>query len=219
MQKVLLFILLLSFQLIARDGWAQAVSISGLVTSGTDNTSVPGATVAVKGTTTGTTTSADGKYTINVAPGKILVFSHIGFTTQEITVGSASTINVVLQDDSKSLSEVVVTAFGIKQETRGLGYAVQNVKAKEIVDSQQPNIVNALQGKVAGVQITNSGGAPGASSIMLIRGGTSLSGNNQPLYVVDGIPIDNTTPVGQGGVDGRYGAVLQPCRRHQSAGY
>ncbi|GAB3985237.1 SusC/RagA family TonB-linked outer membrane protein [Spirosoma daeguense] len=200
MRKTLLFLLLTSFLLITSQGWAQTVSVSGRITSGTDNSGVPGATIAVKGTTVGTTTNADGQYTIQVAPGKTLVFSHIGYTTQEIAVGKSNTINVTLQDDSKSLNEVVVTAFGIKQEARGLGYSVQNVKSKEIVESQQPNIVNALQGKVAGVQITNSGGAPGASSIMLIRGGTSLSGNNQPLYVVDGIPIDNTTPVGQGGL-------------------
>ncbi|WP_128548028.1 SusC/RagA family TonB-linked outer membrane protein [Larkinella soli] len=198
MNQKLLFLLLTGLTLMVGPGWAQTNSVSGRVTSASDNNPLPGVSVAVKGTTIGTSTNADGRYTLQAAPGKTLVFSYIGYTTQELTVGNSATVDVVLQEDTRNLSEVVVTAFGVKQETRGLGYAVQNVKSKDIVESQQPNIVNALQGKVAGVQITNSGGAPGASAIMLIRGGTSLSGNNQPLYVVDGIPVDNTTPVGQG---------------------
>ncbi|WP_234733101.1 SusC/RagA family TonB-linked outer membrane protein [Tellurirhabdus bombi] len=201
MKRKLLFLLFLCFVFISWEGLAQNNAISGRVTSAGDNNALPGVSVAVKGTNQGTTTDAEGRFTVQAAAGKILVFSYIGYTTQEITIGNATTIDVSLQDDSRSLNEVVVTAFGVKQETRGLGYAVQKVASKDIVESQQPNIVNALQGKVAGVQVTNSGGAPGASAIMLIRGGTSLSGNNQPLYVVDGIPVDNTTPVAQGNLN------------------
>ncbi len=161
---------------------------------------MPGVSVVVKGTTVGASSDAEGRYSIQAAPGSTLVFSFIGMLPVERTVGTGTTLDVVMRSDAKALNEVVVTAFGIEQEKRALGFSVQEVQAREIVETQQPNIVNALQGKVAGVQVTNSGGAPGASAIMLIRGGTSLSGNNQPLYVVDGIPIDNSTPITQGGL-------------------
>jgi TonB-linked SusC/RagA family outer membrane protein len=171
-------------------------TISGKVTS--VNGALPGVNVLVKGTSTGVITDAVGHYTIQASSDNVLVFSFIGYLTKEVPVGNVTKLDVVLEEDIKNLGEVVVTAFGVKQERKALSYSVQEVKAKDIVESQQPNIVNALQGKVAGVQITNSGGAPGASSLILIRGGTSLSGNNQPLFVVDGIPIDNTTNVTQG---------------------
>ncbi|MDO6392112.1 SusC/RagA family TonB-linked outer membrane protein [Pontibacter sp. BT731] len=189
------FFLLFHFQSIA-----QGTAVSGTVTSAADKSALPGVSVVVKGKTRGTVTDISGKYTIEAAPSDVLVFSFIGMKRVERTVGNATTIDVMLQDDTKSLSEVVVTAFGVEQEKRALGYSVQEVQSREITETQQANIVNAMQGKVAGVQITNSGGAPGASAIMMIRGGTSLSGNNQPLYVVDGIPVDNSTAVSQGGL-------------------
>ncbi|MCC9136760.1 SusC/RagA family TonB-linked outer membrane protein [Pontibacter silvestris] len=201
MKKVLLLLLLVGFSLTTWQGWAQTVTVTGQVTSAADNTPLPGVGVVVKGTTRGTFTDVSGQYTIQASEGSTLVFRFIGYTTKEMPVGSSSTINVALQEDARSLEEVVVTAFGIEQEKRALGYSVQELQSRDITETQQPNIVNTMQGKVAGVQITNSGGAPGASAIMLIRGGTSLSGNNQPLYVVDGIPVDNTTAVGQGGLD------------------
>ncbi|WP_299824315.1 SusC/RagA family TonB-linked outer membrane protein [uncultured Pontibacter sp.] len=201
MKKSLLLLFLLCLGLIPWQGWAQSVSISGQVTSAADNTPLPGVSVAVKGTTTGTYTDAEGKYSLQAPAGSTLIFRFIGYVSKETTVGSTSTINVALQESAQNLSEVVVTAFGVEQEKRALGYSVQELQSSDITETQQANIVNAMQGKVAGVQITNSGGAPGASAIMLIRGGTSLSGNNQPLYVVDGIPVDNTTAVGQGGLE------------------
>ncbi|RAJ28327.1 TonB-linked SusC/RagA family outer membrane protein [Pedobacter cryoconitis] len=178
----------------------QEKTVSGKVTSAEDGLPLPGVTVKIKGTALGVMTNTEGNYSIKARPGEIMVFSFIGSMNQEQVVGPAAILNVSLKQDSKGLIEVAVTAFGVKQQVRGLGYATQNVKAKEIVESNQPNIVNALQGKVAGVQINNSSGAPGSSASINIRGGSSLSGNNQPLFVVDGIPIDNSTPVSQGGL-------------------
>lgn len=196
-QKLLLFFLLISLM---AQVFAQQVTITGRITSEEDGTPLPSVSVRIKGTNTGIATDPEGRYSIKANPGQVLVFSFIGSTPKEAIVGAERVINVQLKQDSKVLSEVAVTAFGVKQEVRGLGFATQNVKQREISESQQPNLVNALQGKVAGVQITNSSGAPGASSNIMIRGGSSLSGNNQPLFVVDGIPIDNTTPVSQGGL-------------------
>ncbi|MCX2740372.1 SusC/RagA family TonB-linked outer membrane protein [Pontibacter anaerobius] len=187
--------------LLHAEGFAQGKTVSGTVTSAEDKIELPGVSVTVKGKQRGSVTDAAGRYTLNnVEPNDVLVFSFIGMKRAERTVGNASTIDVALKTDSETLDEVVVTAFGVEQEKRALGYSVQELKTRDLTETQQANIVNAMQGKVAGVQITNSGGAPGASAVMMIRGGTSLSGNNQPLYVVDGIPVDNTTAVGQGGL-------------------
>ncbi|NII84537.1 MULTISPECIES: SusC/RagA family TonB-linked outer membrane protein [unclassified Pedobacter] len=180
--------------------FAQQVTISGKVTSADDGTPLPGVSVKVKGSTAGISTDSDGRYTIKATSDQVLVFVYIGSITEERHIGDNRVINVQLKQDAKTLNEVAITAFGVKQEVRSLGFSTQNVKAKEIVDSQQPNLVNAMQGKVAGVQITNSSGAPGSSANIMIRGGSSLSGNNQPLFVVDGIPVDNTTPVSQAGL-------------------
>lgn len=199
MRKILLF-LFLGVCFGVGQVFAQQGTVSGKVTSADDGTPLPGVSVKVKGSTSGISTDPDGRYTIKASSDQILVFSYIGSTSEERTVGNNKIINVQLKQDARTLNEVAVTAFGVKQEVRSLGFSTQNVKAKEIVDSQQPNLVNALQGKVAGVQITNSSGAPGSSANIMIRGGSSLSGNNQPLFVVDGIPIDNTTPVSQGGL-------------------
>ena len=200
MKVILRFMIFALGLMIVQTGFAQSKTVTGRVTSSEDDSALPGVSVLVKGTTNGVSTDVDGNYSIQANQGDVLVFSFIGMESQEQTIGAGNTIDVALQVSIQNLDEVVVTALGIEQEKRALGYSVQEVQAKEITETQQPNIVNALQGKVAGVQITNSGGAPGASSIMMIRGGTSLSGNNQPLYVVDGIPVDNTTAIGQGGL-------------------
>lgn len=137
----------------------------------------------------------DGNYSISVADGATLVFSSLGFGSREVTVGNQSVINVALSEDTESLDEVVVTSFGIERQKRALGYAMQEVSSEEIINTKQPNIVSALQGQAAGVQITNSGGAPGQSARIIIRGVNSLDPNadNQPLFVIDGVPIDNST--------------------------
>jgi len=197
-RKLLLFfagVLLISLPTLA-----QKKQISGKVT---DDQGQPlsGVSISVKNTSDATKTNENGSFTIEATVGQVLVFTYIGSQKQEIPISpSTNRLTIALQSVEQTLEEVAITAFGIQREVRSLGFATQNVKTKEIAESNQPNMVNAIQGKVAGVQITNSGGSPGASANIMIRGATSLSGNNQPLLVVDGIPIDNTTPVAQGGL-------------------
>jgi TonB-linked SusC/RagA family outer membrane protein len=170
-------------------------TVSGTVTDETGQP-MPGVSVMVKNTSTGMITDLDGNYKVNVTPTDgVLVYSFIGYKKMEVPVNNRSIVDYQMELDIAQLSEVVVTAFGIKQEKRSLGYAVQEVSADEIAESNQPNVINALQGRVAGVQINNSGGAPGAGASIVIRGITSLSpgADNQPLFVIDGIPISNST--------------------------
>ncbi len=176
----------------AQGVFAQSLQITGTVKSGDDNTPLLGATVQVKGTSVGTITDFDGNYAIEAPLNSTLVFSYIGYQTKEIKAINAGTIDVTLQAGDL-LDEVIITALGIKKEKRALGYAVQAVESDALMEGNQTNMVNGLQGKVSGVTVVNSGGAPGSSSIILIRGGSSITGNNQPLFVVDGIPIDNST--------------------------
>ncbi len=186
--------------MLVNQAWAQSRTVSGKVTAAEDGTPLPGVTVLVQGTTVGTATGVDGSYTINVPAGNnTLAFSFIGYTTETRSVDNASTVNVSLKVDAKQLEEVIVSAIGVKEEKRTIGYAAQNVNVSEIKESREPNLVNALAGKVAGVNINNSGGQAGSSSRIVIRGTTSLTGDNQPLFVVDGIPIDNSTNRGYTG--------------------
>ena len=176
--------------------YAQDVTITGVVTTEQNGSSLPGVSVLLEGTNTGSITDLDGKYSIDVPNGGgTLVFSYLGFVTQTIPINNRTTIDVVMDEDISELGEVVVTAFDIDQSSKSLGYAAQVVDADEITRTRQPNLVNSLQGQVAGVQITNSGGAPGQSARIVIRGVNSLdpSADNQPLFVVDGVPIDNST--------------------------
>ena len=171
--------------------YAQNKSVSGTV-SDASGVPLPGVSIVVKGQTRGTSTDFDGNYTIeDVAATDVLVYSFIGFTNQSITVGSQSSINVTMAEDAEALEEVVVTALGIRKETKALGYSLTEVGGEELSTVKQTNAINALQGKVAGVNITqNSTGAAGSSRV-IIRGSSSLTGSNQPLYIVDGIPIGN----------------------------
>jgi len=188
-KKLTPFLLFLFFVQIS---FGQSFTISGTVKSNEDNQPLPGASVVIKGTSTGTVTDFDGNYEIEAAINATIVFSFIGYQPKEIIVTSATPLNVVLEA-GELLDEVIITALGIKKEKKSLGYAVQAVQADELLEGNQNNMVNGLQGKVSGVTVVNSGGAPGSSSIILIRGGSSITGNNQPLFVVDGIPIDNST--------------------------
>jgi TonB-linked SusC/RagA family outer membrane protein len=175
---------------------AQETTISGTVTDGDDQAPLPGVSILVKGTQVGTVTDATGKYSVTAPENSpILVFSFIGYKTTEVEAGGRTVIDLVLARDVTQLEEVVVTSFGIEQEKRSLGFSAQSIKGDELIKMRQPNIVSAMQGQVAGVQITNSGGGPGMSSRIIVRGITSLdpSVSNQPLFVVDGIPIDNST--------------------------
>jgi len=166
--------------------------ISGTVTD-TNGSPIPGVSVVEKGTTNGTATDFDGNYSISVNSGATLEFSALGFAKKEIVVGQSNTVNVTMAEDAESLEEVVVTALGIKQETRKLGYSVAKVEAEEVNINRSSNFMNTLQGKVAGVNVSSLGTGPGGSSKVRIRGQSSISGTNNPLIVVNGVPIDNTS--------------------------
>ena len=173
---------------------AQENAISGKVTSAEDGIGIPGVNVLVKGTTEGTITDIEGNYRLSVPQAaEALVFSFVGYQSQDASIGSQSVIDVALQVDTEQLNEVVVTALGIEREKKALGYAVQEVQGAELTEAREVNLVNALSGRVAGVQVTNGNSGPGSTSRIVIRGESSLAGDNQPLFVVDGIPINNAT--------------------------
>ncbi|GBU07781.1 SusC/RagA family TonB-linked outer membrane protein [Bacteroidales bacterium] len=160
-----------------------------------------GATVVEKGTNNGTATDADGNFTLSTAPNAILLVSYIGFNAKEISVDGNNKLSLTLEDDTRILDEVVVTALGIKREKKALGYSMQELTGDGMTETRDPNVANALSGKVAGLQIKQSGTGPAGSSRIILRGNNSLMGNNQPLIIVDGVPIDNTT----GGSDDFWG--------------
>ncbi|MCW2262341.1 MULTISPECIES: SusC/RagA family TonB-linked outer membrane protein [Sphingobacterium] len=192
-KKLLLFC---SGVMLSTSLWAQTKTISGKVTNASDGTSMSNVTVSIKGKAVSTQTNPDGSFTIKADPGDVLIFSTIGSKPLQQTVGSSSTVNIALSNSEEALTEVVVTAMGIKKEKKALGYAVQDIKADELMKNKNPNVINSLNGKIAGVNVTNSGGSPGGSASIVIRGGTSLERDNQPLFVIDGMPMDNST--GQG---------------------
>jgi TonB-linked SusC/RagA family outer membrane protein len=187
------------------------VAVTGKVTSSDDGTALPGVNVYVKGTQLGTITDVEGKYSLTVSDeNATLVFSFIGFVTQEVTVGGRATIDIVLQTSVESLSEVVVTALGIKREEKSLGYSVGKVNGADLSRVAQENVLNGLAGKIAGVTINSTGGT-GSSVSMVIRGAKSLVNDNQPLFVVDGVPIANSlNNISQVGNDNRvdYGNAI-----------
>ncbi|MBF4507079.1 SusC/RagA family TonB-linked outer membrane protein [Flavobacterium sp. JLP] len=189
-QKIKVFIMMF-FMLSSQLFFAQERTVSGTVL---DNAGMPlpGASVLVKGTKSGTQTDMDGKYSIKASSGQILVFTYIGMKTQEQAASSA-VINIKLKDDSVELEGLVVTALGIKRSEKTLGYAVSKVSSEEITKSGEQNVLQALAGKAAGVQVIGTGGTPGASSKIIIRGVNTITGSSDPLIVVDGVPIDNTT--------------------------
>jgi TonB-linked SusC/RagA family outer membrane protein len=176
--------------------FAQKRNVSGKVTASDDGFPLPGVSVMLKGSTEGTQTDFDGNYKMDVPENAVLIFSYIGMVNQEKAVGNASVINVVLSPDSKSLNEVVVTALGIERDKRTLTYSVQNVKGDDLRDANQSNIINSLQGQIAGAQITSAGGSPGLPSEIVLRGVSSLTGDNQPLMIVDGIRVSNASSDG-----------------------
>ncbi|MBR4802587.1 MAG: SusC/RagA family TonB-linked outer membrane protein, partial [Bacteroidales bacterium] len=172
--------------------FAQNVNVKGKVTDQSGEP-VVGAAVYVKGTKTGTSTNVDGTYTIKCAPNAVLVFQSVGYGTVEVPVNNKSVVNAVL-DEGILLDAATITAeYGQKRVQRSVGSAVQNVKAKDIQESGREAFVAALQGRVAGITVTSTGGAPGASTNVILRSVTSVSGNNQPLYVIDGVPMNNDT--------------------------
>jgi TonB-linked SusC/RagA family outer membrane protein len=173
---------------------AQTVQITGTVTSKEDGQPLPGASVLVKGTTIGTTTDFNGKYTLSIpSDAQTLVISFVGMKTMEVAIAGQTAIDAILEADAVGLEEVVVTALGVSRSQKSLTYSVTQVSNKDLVNGGNRSALNALQGKVAGLNITSSSGAPGASSRILLRGYSSISGNNEPLFVVDGIPVTNRT--------------------------
>lgn len=199
MMKNLLASLLVMF-LAATVTVAQDVTVTGRV-SDENGEALIGASVVVQGTTTGTITDANGDYRLSVPANSSLVFSFIGYLDQTISVGNQSSINISLQPDVTELSEVVVTAFGIEKEKKALGFSVTEVNGGDLVEAREVNLGDALQGRVAGVNVSNIGTGVGGSSRVVIRGNTSINGNNQPLYVIDGVPMDNSNQ-GQAGMWG-----------------
>ncbi len=197
-------ILTLLFALIVQISFAQDKTISGTVS---DNTgSLPGVSVSVKGTTTGSETDFDGKYSIKTKVGDVLVFSYLGYKTVEITVGDSNVIDVTLVEGGEILDEIVVTAQGIKREKKALGYAVSEVKAKQLEQRSEGDIGRLLTGKASGVNIQTQSGVSGSGTSILIRGMSSFSGSNQPLFVVDGVPFSSDTNAQGDFVDGNNGS-------------
>ena len=188
--------------------FAQEKTISGTVS---DKSGVlPGVSVVIEGSNKGVETDFDGKYSIEANSGDVFVFRYLGYETAKITVGASNIINVTLVEGGEVLDEIVITAFGIKKSEKALGYSVQSIKGESMTEARESNITNAISGKIAGVQVTGTSGSVGASSRIVLRGNSSITGNNEPLYVVDGVPISNSSfgnAGSGGGVDLPNGAA------------
>lgn len=172
---------------------AQNINVKGVVKD-TNGEPIIGAGVQVVGTKAGVATEVDGSYAITAPKNGTLKITSLGYKDVTVKINGRSTVNVVMEEDAEMLKEAVITAeFGMKRVARAVGSAVQNVKASDITESGRESFVSALQGRIAGMTVTSTGGAPGASTSVVLRSITSISGNNQPLYVVDGVPINNST--------------------------
>jgi len=193
--------LLLAF--VVQMTFAQERSIAGTVTD-SDGLPLPGVNVLIKGTSTGTQTDFDGNYSIAASQGDVLVYSFVGLKQVEYTVSNNDEIDVIMEADSAQLDEVVVTALGIKRDKKSLGYATQEVGGEAVSDVPQQNFVNSLSGKVAGLNIKSSGTLGGSTNV-IIRGSSSLTGNNQALFVIDGTPVSNLNTNTQNQTNGRGG--------------
>ena len=186
--------LLVSFLFLASNVWAQDRTISGNISSDEDGSGLPGVNVIIKGTTVGTTTDVNGSYSLDVpSDGGTLVFSFIGLASQEIEIGARSVVDVVMSSEVEELQEVVVTALGITKEKAALGYAVTSIGGSQLEARPEADIARLLRGKVPGVDITSQSGVTGTGTNIIIRGYSSISGSNQPMFVLDGVPIDAST--------------------------
>jgi len=209
-------LLTLLLALVVQLSFAQEKTVTGTVTD-QNELPLPGVNIVVQGTTTGTQTDFDGNYSIQASEGDQLLFTYIGQADVTRSVGADDTINVQMQEDAQALDEVVVTALGISREKKSLGYSTQVVEGDQLTETRNSNALNSISGKVAGVQVTNSTGSLGGSSRILIRGASSITQENKPLIVVDGIPLDNSnynttsTQTGGGGRDyGDAGSDINP---------
>lgn len=202
---VLSIVLMLSFCLSA---FAQSITVTGRVIDAEGN-GLPGVNINIKGTSSGTITDIEGNFAVELSDAnEVLIFSFIGYKSVEVPVDGRSQVDVTLVEDIQQLNEVVVTALGIEKEKASLGYSSQQVSGEDLSEARESNVINSLAGRVSGVQITNSGTGQSGSSKVTIRGLSSIVGNNSPLFVVDGVPVDNTTGGGSqfGGVD--YGSAI-----------
>ncbi|MEH0153522.1 SusC/RagA family TonB-linked outer membrane protein [Limibacter armeniacum] len=188
------FLMLCSILLLSLHAFAQDPNTyKGQVNDATTNEPLPGVNIKVQGTNTGTVTDFNGKFSLKAKEGDILVFSYIGYLQQEVTLGNQTALTISFEPNVQEMEEVVVTAFGMERKTKALGYSVTEVSGEDLTTIKEPNMMNSLSGKIAGVQINRSSGGAGGSSRVVIRGNNSLSGSNQPLFIVDGVPIDNTS--------------------------
>ncbi len=178
--------------------FAQVRQLSGKITAAEDGAGLPGASLIYKGTNIGSNADSEGNFKITVPDDGILVVSFVGFLSQELPIGNKTNFDIKLSADTRQLAEVVVTAFGIEREKKALGYSVQEIKGSALTESRSTNVANGLSGKIAGVRIQSNGG-PGSGSTIQIRGSSSISGNNQPLVVIDGVPMDQTASKSLGG--------------------
>ena len=176
-------------------GWAQN-NVTGTVNDET-GTPLPGATVIVEGTNRGVATDFDGNFSIQASQGEVLIITYVGYTDQRITIDNQDNFIINLYSGNE-LEEVVVTSLGIRRDAKALGYAVQNVSAETVAKSNATDAITALTGQAAGVQVTNISGSAGAGSRIVIRGQTSISGNNQALIIVDGVRINNSQFASEG---------------------
>jgi TonB-linked SusC/RagA family outer membrane protein len=214
MRKSNLFKTILFCFLVFPAMWVHAQGLQKIKGRITDSTGapIPGANIQLKGKNRITTAAQDGGFTMTVPADGILVISAVGFAPTQVAVEGKTEVNVSLGINNRALDEVVVTALGVKREKRNLTFSSQEIKSEELTRAQEPNVLNAMTGKVAGVQITSSTGAPGSSSSIVIRGTTSLTGDNQALVVIDGVPMNNdeTDYGGLGGPGNNRLADLDP---------
>ncbi|CAL1520122.1 SusC/RagA family TonB-linked outer membrane protein [Chitinophaga sp. MM2321] len=212
---ILMFVMAIPWRVSAQT----PATVKGTVTDAGTRSPIPGVTITVKGTTRGVTTGVDGKYAIPSSEGAVLVFSFVGYEKKEIPVQQQSSIDVALRQVSSGLNEVVVTALGIERKTRSLGYATQQLNNATINTVKDPgaNIMNTLSGKVAGAVVTPAASGPGGAVRVVLRGNRSISGNNNALIVVDGVPIDNTMSTEAGGGGSANAVATQP--KGISSGY
>jgi len=210
-------IFIIALLLLHLDGFAQqepvVVLIKGKVTDVQTNESLSGVSVGIKGTKKIVLTDENGNYSITAGSAATLVFSYVGNKSTEVTVGNQKVVNATLHKSTEELKDVVIAALGIKKERRALGYLVTEVKGAELKEARETNFVNNLEGKVAGVNVSNVATGPGGSANVVIRGISNITGSKQPLYVIDGIPMQNNTyrqtdmGGGYGGADGGDGTI------------
>ncbi|GAB4008631.1 SusC/RagA family TonB-linked outer membrane protein [Spirosoma sp. KCTC 42546] len=204
--------------LITHVAQAQDRRVTGRVLSSKDQQPIPGVNILVKDTQLGTTTDGNGSFSLNVAPNVTLVFSSIGFAGQTLAIGNQTQLTVTLQEAEQSLGEVVVTALGIKKEAKRLGYATAIVNPEQVTTNRSVNFINALQGKIAGVNISSLGTGAAGSSKIRIRGQSSFSGQNTPLIVINGVPVDNTNFGQNNGNNGSDNSVASRDRNYSDGG-